>query len=533
MVIDDDNNNTNTNQNTNVNNTTNATSNNNNINSNVNANSSGVKSDNYESPLIPLKKKNSNTQVMTMQPNTIVNNNEVCQELTDPNNSVISYSSSMKKGKEIKESEEIIRLRREFDKFFTNQTAYINLKENNKLLVFNTELSINDVVEAMTHEDIYCGLIWNTEHNKFTGLFTIRDCLIALYFSYEKITKLALKGSQWSNAKQLASLIFQKNDFQVEELDVIMENGNSYSPSEDEENENVIKEKEKINCNDYHSNSNVSNLSKKQSFNQFNTNDNQNLGNIELLYGESKFSSYKEYFEVFNYVTLNEYLTDLHNDILLTRNIISVDLDCQLKEAIRLMQKHMIHRIVVEDTKNNCFVGLVTYESIFTYFVNNYYNYDMECFNVNYKILNLLTSSLICCYEDQTIYSCFFKIWESRISMMPILERPENKQTKEVKVLGYLFLKDLVYFMTNGENFKFTDPIKTFLKELYSDVNEERPLGKDRIVFINESDNYTFKEIMEFINFSPEKKIVIHKTNNPNTLLGIISLSDIFKLIFP
>jgi len=33
------------------------------------------------------------------------------------------------------------------------------------------ELSVKDVIEAMVKEDIYCGLIWNTEQNKYTGRF--------------------------------------------------------------------------------------------------------------------------------------------------------------------------------------------------------------------------------------------------------------------------------------------------------------------------------------------------------------------------
>jgi len=31
------------------------------------------------------------------------------------------------------------------------------------------ELSIKHVIDAMVKEDIFCGLIWNTEQNKFTG----------------------------------------------------------------------------------------------------------------------------------------------------------------------------------------------------------------------------------------------------------------------------------------------------------------------------------------------------------------------------
>jgi predicted transcriptional regulator len=282
---------------------------------------------------------------------------------------------------------------------------------------------------------------------------------------------------------------------------------------------------------DVYDENHIPNLGKQNSENPFNnTRPSQStINNIEVLYGESRFSTYKEYFEIFKHVSLNEYLTDLHNEIIFNTKIISVDLDCKLKEAVKLMQNNLIHRIVVEDTKNQMFVGLITYESIFSYFINNYYNNDMSCFKVNYKKLNIISNKIVVCYEDETIYSCLFKIWEARVSLLPILARNDKEE-----VIGYLFLKDLVYFMTNGENFKFSDSISIFLKHLYADVNEEKPLGKDRLVLINEQEEYSFKDIMEFLNYSPEKKIVIEKKGNDScsSIFGIISLSDIFKLIF-
>ena len=490
-------------------------------------------------------------------------NNNFCKNTTDD---VLNSTNNV----------HIKNLRIEFDKFFQNQTAYLNLKENNKILVFNSDLSIKDVIDSMINEEIYCGLIWNTEMSKFNGVFTIRDCLIALYISYGKITSLFLRGVQWSNSKQLASLIFQKNDFQVEDLDIIIENANSNEPSEiDNENYNsnlsnnikmdiedkLEKETEEknydeieneenelqnsnANTNDFkklkkrkESNSNMSKTSGEIQLNTSNPNLNQfspKLGSpLEILYGESKFSTYKDYFEIFKYVTLNEYLTDFHNEIILNNKIISVELDTKLKETIKLMQTNKIHRIVVEDTKNQMFVGMLTYETIFNHLINNYYNNNMESFNVSYKKLDIHTKNICFCYEDQTIYSCMFKIWEARVSMLPIYEKNDNQNEKSSKVLGYLFLKDLVYFMTNGDKFKFSDTIKVFLEELYTDVNMEKPLGRDRIVLIDEADEYSFKDILEFIHHSPEKKVIVEKKREPQTIAGVISMTDMFKIIFP
>lgn len=43
------------------------------------------------------------------------------------------------------------------------------IPENMKVLVFNNELSVKDAIEAMLKEDIYCGMIWNSESSKFVG----------------------------------------------------------------------------------------------------------------------------------------------------------------------------------------------------------------------------------------------------------------------------------------------------------------------------------------------------------------------------
>jgi hypothetical protein len=63
--------------------------------------------------------------------------------------------------------------------------------------------------------------------------------------------------------------------------------------------------------------------------------------------------------------------------------------------------------------------------------------------------------------------------------------------------------------------------------ELYDGIDDERPLGKDRVV-VFDNINYTFKEVLENMAISPERKIVL---SDSNTSLGIISLSDIFKIL--
>lgn len=66
------------------------------------------------------------------------------------------------------------------------------------------------------------------------------------------------------------------------------------------------------------------------------------------------------------------------------------------------------------------------------------------------------------------------------------------------------------------------------MNELYEGIDDEKPLGKDRVIMF-ENDEFDFKEALEHMAISPERKILVK--NSENELSGIISLSDIFKLI--
>jgi predicted transcriptional regulator len=71
------------------------------------------------------------------------------------------------------------------------------------------------------------------------------------------------------------------------------------------------------------------------------------------------------------------------------------------------------------------------------------------------------------------------------------------------------------------------DPISKLLTDLYHDVDDEYPLGKERIVICENSD-FDLKETLELMAMSPERKIIIAPDNRP---IGIITMSDIFKII--
>lgn len=189
------------------------------------------------------------------------------------------------------------------------------------------------------------------------------------------------------------------------------------------------------------------------------------------------------------------------------------------------MNKHKIHRVIIEDSKSNTFTGFVTFEIIFDFFFNNFFS-DMVNFNTDLSCMNLITNKIITVKRSDTIYNCLLKFWTHKVSVLPI----ENEmQDGESCFFGYFFLKDLVYFFTNGDKFSFTDSIDKLIKDIYDGVDDEMPLGKDRLV-VMDVDGTNLKTALEMMILSPERKIIF-MNKQFKTPIGIMTLSDIFKLI--
>jgi hypothetical protein len=132
----------------------------------------------------------------------------------------------------------------------------------------------------MVKEDIYCGMIWDSELNKFIGLFTIRDFLNLIKVLYEKINILMGKNKQTIyNTNNLVSYLFPSNKIDLDRLDEIMEDPESakYSETKSEKSDfnDIIVEEE------------------------LNTNENTQL-------------NYKELFKIFKHININDYFTDIH-----------------------------------------------------------------------------------------------------------------------------------------------------------------------------------------------------------------------------
>ena len=110
------------------------------------------------------------------------------------------------------------------------------------------------------------------------------------------------------------------------------------------------------------------------------------------------------------------------------------------------------------------------------------------------------------------------------MSIMPIYDLDDNKN----ELFGFLYLKNVMYIFTNGNIFSFNDTVEKFLQKLYEGIDEEKPLGKERISIIDlEKSDYDLKTIFEMMSVSPERKIIV----KDKTDLGLITLSSIFKSV--
>lgn len=183
-----------------------------------------------------------------------------------------------------------------------------------------------------------------------------------------------------------------------------------------------------------------------------------------------------------------------------------------------------MHRIIIEEKSSSQITGFISQETIFDYFINNYYSTEnINFFRVQLKVIekNLMPKSMVSIRADETIISGLQKFWDYKISILPIYEHDENN------IVGFVFLKDIFYLFSNAEKFSLSDTLGKFLKELYKDIDLTLPLGKERVVICQLGEE-NLKDIFEKMAISPEKKLVI---KNGEHYCGIISISDIFNLL--
>ena len=383
----------------------------------------------------------------------------------------------------IEEEEKINYLQKTITKFLNEHTIYEAIPEDMKILVFNDELLIKDSIEAMIKEDIYCGLLYNSETNKHSGVFTIRDVLGLLLIGYKKL------------------LSFLNNDKSIDSYDILKSKLNIFFAQFDCQNENIIQNKD--------------NILKQNNDNKMDIEEDDNIikENDPKLYNNI-IKDFNHFISLFDNITLQSFIELLYKKDN-SSNLISLYSDSNLEECVKTIQKNNIHRLIVQDKKSNNLSGFITYETIFEYFIENYYS-SMTEFNIPLKHLDIVVKNVVTLNKDETLHKCMETFYEEGISMIPILDNGN--------IFGYLYLKDIIYFFSTGEKFNFNNSIESFLKDLYEGIDDQIPYGEKRIVELK--DDTDLKKVFEYMSISPERKLVIR---NDNSSIGIVALYDIFK----
>jgi len=384
----------------------------------------------------------------------------------------------------IEDEEKINNLQKIMTKFLSEHTIYEAIPEDMKILVFNDELLIKDSIEAMIKEDIYCGLLYNSEQNKHSGIFTIRDVLGLLLIGYKKLVS------------------FLNNNRNIKSYDDLKADLNTFFAQFDNQNINQG------------SNNNKNNIKQNNQDDMDIEEDDDNLNDNDPKIYNKIIKNFTQFTSLFENITLQSFIELFHikgN----SSNLISLFSDSNLEECVKTIKKNNIHRLIVQDRKSNNLSGFITYETIFEYFIENYYS-SMNEFKIPLKNLDIIVKKIITLNKKESLHKGMETFYKEGISMIPILDDDGD-------IFGYFYLKDIIYFFSTGEKFNFNFTIEEFLKDLYEDVDKEIPYGKTRIVEVEESSD--LKYVFEQMSISPERKLIIRKNSN----IGVVALYDIFK----
>ena len=347
-----------------------------------------------------------------------------------------------------------------FTKYLKDHTVYETIPENMKILVFNSELMIKDSIEAMIKEDIYCGLLWDTTANKYIGIFTIRDVLSLIMISYQRLNQYLNTNTNINDLDTLVKSIIE-----------------IFSKLTIDKNKMDLEEEEKIDTSNY----------------------------------DKIIKNFSDFFKLFDNFTINDYVNKFKDK---NTNMISIFLDGNLQDCIKLIKDNHIHRIVVEDQKSSTITGFITYEAIFEFFIENYYS-SMKEFEIQLKNVNIISKNVFFLNKNDTLYKAMELFCTKKISLIPIMDNKE--------IFGFIYLKDIIYCFSNGNNLNFTTNLGSFLEDLYEGVDSEKHYGKKRITELDETTN--LKKVFEEMSICPERKLIVKYHDH----IGIITLSNIFS----
>ena len=354
----------------------------------------------------------------------------------------------------------------------------------------------------MINEDIYCGLLYNSKDNKHSGIFTIRDVLGLLLIGYKKLVSFLnneknINSYETLKKKENLDKFFATFDDETEHLENIIDTIKMFNDILNNNDMDIEEENNNNKTNNVNNNNDEIIIVKEEETKKYN----------DLI------KDFKQFISLFDDITLQSFIDLFHID----RNcaLISLYSDSNLEECIKTIQQNNIHRLVVNDKKTDNLAGFITYETVFEYFIENYYSAMTE-FHIPLKQIDLIVTDVITIHKNKSLYKCMEKFYTEGISMLPVIG-------DEGEIFGYFYLKDIIYFFSMGEKFNFNNTIENFLTDLYEDIDTTKPYGIKRIIELK--DDSDLKEVFEKMNISPERKIIAKNGEK----IGIIALYDIFK----
>ena len=209
-----------------------------------------------------------------------------------------------------------------------------------------------------------------------------------------------------------------------------------------------------------------------------------------------------------------------------------IELEDNSNKKIKLTTEDTSKTLELPSETQN-YTGFVTYETVFDFLIYNYYSMEMKEFDLSLEDLKKMpiNSSFIkplsnFALINEEVHLSFSKNISSKNDILPILTNDKND------IFGFLYLRDYLYFVSNCEsNQNLTN--EQFLINMYEGIEEGKPYGKERIIFLeynDETKKIKIKNLLERINGAPEKKIVLVNKEEGNKL-EFISLKNIFDVI--
>ena len=431
-------------------------------------------------------------------------------------------------------------------RFLSKNSIYESASSNAKIMVFNSELSFHEIIKIFILEGIYAAIIYDTELNNFIGSITLRDIMLLYRFIFNKMEYY----DEQTNFPDFLQNIFNNKHY-------VSSNKNSKNKNSSYFDINIYNYLSNITYYDYL-------YAVKNKFNDNICNDiysiplDENLFyGINLIYNKSSHQILIENIiksdtirndkqdSIIKSISQNKFKKDFKNKEELEKSDEKTDATKKGSKNEKIEEEFEN----IEEEKANLvkeYTGFISYQTVFSFLINNYYNFDMSEFSLTLKELlilpnqtiiqeiiinakknkNLKENQIICGNINEKVYKIFdnYSLYNSEI--IPILN--DNNNSLE----GFIFSEDFLFFISNYES-KETLNCGNFLKEIYKDVDETKPYGVNKIIFIEineENEKLTIKELIEELNCSISKKIVLYSKQNETEFnkLYIISPKTIF-----